>query len=48
MLAYLIEDADFSRGPLELRGDCSKGGIRIEEQPLRFLDVLIWTKATGP
>lgn len=47
MLADLMMDADLSRRLLEGRGTCSQSGTRIEEQPPRPLDVLIWSKTPG-
>jgi hypothetical protein len=47
VFAYLMTDADFSRRLLELRSDCSGAGMRVDESPLRLLDVLLWMKATN-
>lgn len=45
--AFLTTDAGFSARLLELQADCAEKGLRVDEPPLRFLDVLLWTRATS-
>ena len=47
VLAYLMTHDEFLGRLAKLHGDCSKNGIRVDEPPLRLLDVLLWTKATN-
>lgn len=47
VFAYLMTH-DLIEGKLaQLREAAAKARLRIDEEPLRLLDALLWTKATG-